>query len=57
MSTGSDALPSGGDHIILETGDTTAYEMMKELMAVLDPMRRGRRLWDTDLFRMVLLSG
>ena len=35
---------------------STAYEVMMELMAVLDPMRRGRRLWDTDLFRMVLLS-
>ena len=56
MSVGSDALPSEGDPIILESGDTTAYEVMKELMAVLDPMRRGRRLWDTDLFRMVLLS-
>ena len=57
MSVGSDALPSEGDPIILESGDTTAYEVMKELMAVLDPMRRGRWLWDTYLFRMVLLSG
>ena len=57
MSTGSDALPSGGDHIILESGDTIAYEVMKELMAVLDPIRRGRGLWVTDLFRKVLLSG
>ena len=56
MSVGSDALPSEGDPIILESGDTTAYEVMKELMAVLDPMMRGRRLWDSDLFRMVLLS-
>lgn len=33
--------------------------MMKELMSVLDPMRRGRRLWDTYLFRRVkgLYSG